>query len=110
MARREVVLLRELLHPEPQNTLLDAGCGTGFFSSQFADWGLRVTAIDADQAMLECARRRDTRIHWLAGRMETLPFADAQLDYAAAITSLCFVARPAQALQELWRISRRAVH
>ncbi len=109
MAACELALLRDLLHPEPEERLLDVGCGTGFFSSQFADWGLHVTGLDPDSARLDFARQHDQRIDWLVGQAETLPFADAQFDYAAAITSLCFVARPAQALQELWRVSRRAV-
>lgn len=109
MGAREVAVVQDLLPLEAGASLLDVGCGTGFFSSRFADAGLRVTGLDANPAMLDFARQRDGRIEWQAGQAETLPFADGQFDYATAMTSLCFVAQPAQAVQELWRISRRAV-
>ncbi len=109
MGAREMAVLQELLHPDAGESLLDVGCGTGFFSSRFADAGLQVTGLDANRAMLDFARQRDGRIEWRLGQAEKLPFADRQFDYVAAITSLCFVTQPAQVLQELWRVSRRAV-
>ena len=45
---REFSLLTSLLHPQPGASLLDVGCGTGWFSRRFAEFGLRVTGIDPD--------------------------------------------------------------
>lgn len=109
MGAREFALMRGLLRPAAGASLLDVGCGTGYFSSRFADLGLAFTGLDASAEMLSFARRREPRPRWVRGDAERLPFDDGAFDYAAAITSLCFVANPQLALQEAWRISRQAV-
>ncbi|QFY88340.1 methyltransferase domain-containing protein [Magnetovirga frankeli] len=108
-AERELALLRQLMQPQAGESLLDLGCGTGFFSSGFADLGLEVSGLDPDPAMLDFARQRDPRVRWLQGRGESLPFADGAFDQVLAMTSLCFVADPQQALAEMWRVSGKGV-
>jgi SAM-dependent methyltransferase len=38
-----------------------------------------------------------------------LPFADRSFDHVVGVTSLCFVAAPADAVREMWRVCRRTV-
>ncbi len=109
IARRELDLMLALLRPQPAQRLLDVGCGTGWFSSRFANAGLGITGLDPDPAALGFARQRDDRIVYVEGRAEALPFANSAFDHTAAVTSLCFVADPIRALRELWRVSRHAV-
>ncbi|WP_200239267.1 class I SAM-dependent methyltransferase [Thiohalocapsa halophila] len=109
MGARERRLLLDLLAPAPTTSVLDVGCGTGYFSSVLADAGLRVTGLDPDAAALNFALRRDPRITGVRGDAEALPFADTAFNAAVAMTSLCFCGRPEQALSELWRVSREAV-
>ncbi len=109
IAAREFELLWRLLQPQPAATLLDVGCGTGHFSRAFARAGLAVTGVEPDPAMLDFARQTDGMVRYRQGRAEGLPFADASFDHVVAITSLCFVAEPAQALGEMWRVARRVV-
>ena len=109
IASRELDLMFSLLRPRPASRLLDVGCGTGWFSSRFADSGLSVSGLDPDLLALRFARQRDNRICWVEGQAEALPFADAAFDYATAVTSLCFVSDPIKALREMWRVSGRAV-
>jgi SAM-dependent methyltransferase len=109
IAGRELALLDELLRPRPGESVLDVGCGTGYFSSALTDRGLAVTGLDPDLPALRFVRQRDPRITLLKGTAGALPFADGAFDCALAMTSLCFVPGPAQALRELWRVSRRAV-
>jgi SAM-dependent methyltransferase len=102
----EFSLLHSLLHPEPGASLLDVGCGTGWFSRRFAGHGLQVTGIDPDPAALAYARSQGGEMTWMEASATTLPFADNSYDYSAAVTSLCFIDEVQQAIQEMWRVSR----
>lgn len=91
-------------------TLLDAGCGTGWFSRHFAAAGCAVTGIDHDHAMLDYARRHSgQQIEYLRGDLAALPFRDRSFDSVAAVTSLCFVTDQCAALREMARVARRSV-
>ena len=102
-------LLLDLLQPGVGNTLLDVGCGTGYFSRRFANMGLKVTALDPNQAALDYARQQGENVHYLSANALSLPFPKDSFDYVSAITSLCFVESPQQALQEMWRVTRRGL-
>jgi ubiquinone/menaquinone biosynthesis C-methylase UbiE len=105
----EFALLQSLLHPKPNESLLDVGCGTGYFTRRFAQQGLQVTGIDPDAAMLAYAQSQNSTITYLQGSAVTLPFPDRQFDHVSAITSLCFINDPQAALQEMWRVCRKSV-
>jgi len=109
IATQEAELMRRMLAPAAGDTLLDVGSGGGHFSRRFADYGLRVTGLDPDAAMVDFARRQGGAIDYLIGTGQTLPFADAAFDYVTAVTSLCFIADPEAALREMWRVSGKAV-
>ena len=62
--------------------LLDLGCGNGFYANEFAGHGLRVSAVDLSEAVIDYAKRtRPNRVDWIAGDAFSLPF-DAEFDYA----------------------------
>ena len=106
----EFRLLHEMLRPEPGASLLDAGCGTGYFTRRFAAAGGRVTGLDRDPAMLAHARaHRAGPEEYLLGDMRELPFPDRSFDYCVSVTALCFVPEERAALAELARVSRRGV-
>lgn len=109
ISEREFELLMKLLKSCSGSSLLDVGCGTGHFSRRFTQAGLQVTGVDPDTAMLNYARQRSDNIEYHRAGAEDLPFEDGAFDYCAAITSLCFVAEPVKALQELWRVSKHGV-
>lgn len=108
IADREFDLMMRLLKPPAGATLLDVGCGTGHFSRRFAAAGLRVTGLDPDPAMLDYARGFGD-VSYLLGTGTALPFNDNTYDHVTAVTSLCFIADPERALQEMWRVSRCTV-
>lgn len=109
IADREFALMWRLLTPAPGSSLLDVGCGSGQFSRRFAAAGLRVVGLDPDPQRLAVARRLAPALPLLRGQAARLPFADGAFDHVAAVTSLCFVDRPAAALAELWRVCRRGL-
>ncbi len=109
IGEREAGLLLALMRPVVGKTLLDVGCGTGYFSRRFADAALKVTGIDPHESMIDYAQTQGGIVDYVEGRAECLPFEDGSFDYSAAVTSLCFVAEPASALAEMWRVSRFGV-
>jgi SAM-dependent methyltransferase len=105
----ETRLLLDLLTCRRGDSVLDVGCGTGYFSRRLAQAGFRVTGIDTDSGALEFAARNDGRIRYLRADARKLPFADHSFDCAVAVTSLCFIEPASAALREMWRIARRSV-
>lgn len=105
----EFLLLMRLLQPGPGQTLLDVGSGTGYFSRRFADTGLQVTGIDPQPDMIRYARTQGGNVEYIEGTAQYLPFENESFDFCAAVTSLCFISEPEQALAEMWRVSRYGV-
>jgi SAM-dependent methyltransferase len=105
----EYRLLRRLLDVRPGESLVDAGCGTGYFARRFRDDGHAVFGADLDPAMAAFAGRSLGPATCLAADLTALPFADGSFDCAIAVTSLCFVADERQAVRELLRVARRRI-
>lgn len=106
----EFNLLYAHLRPAPGTSVLDVGCGTGFFTRRLAKVGLRVTGSDADRAMIAYANAStaaDER--YLLSDASQLPHPNKHFDYGVAITSFCFIADQLRALTELARVSRKRV-
>lgn len=109
IAAIEWKLLLELMQPDRDATLLDVGCGTGYFTRRFTRLGLKITAMDPNQAVISFARQQGKDITYLQANALSLPFSNQSFDYVSAITSLCFVEPPQQALHEMWRVTRRGL-
>ena len=50
--------LVEALNPQPEETILDLGCGDGFLTRRIADSGATVLAVDSSPAMVAAAQAR----------------------------------------------------
>lgn len=104
----ECRLLEKLLSPAPGESLLDIGCGTGYFTRWFARRGLAVTGVDADPEMLRFAETRaDAGERFVLGDARALPFPDRSFDLCVSVTALCFIAEQVEALSEMLRVARR---
>ncbi len=57
----------EWLAAEPNETILDVGCGTGHVTAQIAQLGAQVVGLDASSEMLETARREYPHLRWIEG-------------------------------------------
>jgi SAM-dependent methyltransferase len=106
----EYRLLRRLLAPAAGESLIDVGCGTGYFTRRFALDGNPVTGIDPDPSMLEVARaHRAAGERYVLGDARTLPFKDGEFDCCVSVTALCFIPEQAAALAEMLRVTRRRI-
>ena len=66
-----------------QNTVIDLGCGTGFFVKPLANKynSATIVGMDLAEGMLEVARSRHDSIDlWLCGDAENIPLADNSVD------------------------------
>jgi SAM-dependent methyltransferase len=105
----EFRLLQRMLHPVDGESLLDVGCGTGYFTRRFANAAeLQVVGIDPNRAWLDFARsHRASDEAYCTGRAERLPFADRSFDCTVSVTALCFVDDPRAAVSEILRVTRK---
>ncbi|MCP4315613.1 MAG: methyltransferase domain-containing protein [Hyphomicrobiales bacterium] len=97
--------MRSLLQPNCQ--LLDVGCGTGCFAralqSQIGQ-SAEITLLDPCTEMLN--RTEDIRARRVHGRLEALPFADAEFDLVTCAWALETTTRTSQAVSELVRVAK----
>ncbi|MHB1565501.1 MAG: class I SAM-dependent methyltransferase [Acidiferrobacter sp.] len=104
----EFRLLSRRLRLQTGETLLDVGCGTGWFTRRFAHAGALVTGIDANPDSLTFARRQGpASIRWIMGDARNLPFGDRSFDRAVSVAALCFVDDEQRAVAEMVRVTRQ---
>jgi SAM-dependent methyltransferase len=103
----EWALLRSALELRPGDSLLDVGCGTGYFTRRAAAEGAQVVGLDVDESALAFARQRGPEtVRFLHGDATLLPFEDRSFDKVMSVTALCFVAQWQVAVAEIVRVSR----
>ena len=103
----EYRLAARALDAQPGETLLDVGCGTGWFSRRAAADGLVVSGVDPNQGSLSFARAAAPALAWVKGDARRLPFADASFDHVLSVAALCFVDDERKAVSECVRVARR---
>jgi len=105
----EFNLASRLLSARAGETLLDVGCGTGWFTRRFAQQGLHVTGLDSSPEWLAFARANsDPAMRWVVGDAQALPFSDVSFDHVMSIAALCFVADEQKAVAEIVRVAHRS--
>lgn len=103
----EYALAARLLAPQAGDSLLDVGCGTGWFTRRAAADDLLVTGLDPNPDWLDYARSHSSpALSWVEGDARALPFADASFDHVLSIAVLCFVDDERQAVAESVRVAR----
>ena len=103
--KRLSVVFDELLANEnlKGKKLLDAGCGTGWFSAESVRRGARVTSMDLGKQLLnEVAKKTDSKR--IVGSILDMPFQNNTFDYVISSEVIEHVTNPALALQEMHRV------
>jgi len=105
----EFALLRRLVDPGARETVLDVGCGTGYFTTLFArETAGMVVGLDPNLTWLNyAAREAPPNLAWTGGNAEALPFPERSFDVVLSVTALCFIKDPLGALREMLRVCRR---
>lgn len=105
----EFGLLNRFLEPGQGETLLDIGCGTGYFTHRFAEMGgLSAIGIDPNLASIRFARSRAVAGDaFVAGDGAKLPFPDSSFDRTVSVAALCFAREQRQFLSEMLRVTRK---
>jgi ubiquinone/menaquinone biosynthesis C-methylase UbiE len=92
----ELKILREAVPSEGKG--LEIGVGSGRFAAPLSI----AHGVDPAPSMLKIAKERGIQVQ--VGQAESLPYGDGEFDYAAIITSLCFISDPKKALREARRV------
>lgn len=89
---------------KPGSTVLDVACGTGMASEPLEKRGLRVTALDISEPMLDKARIRLKESKLVVGDAEKLPFKDGSFDAVICAQAIHWVDQRV-ALAEMARVT-----
>ncbi len=103
----EYALAARMLKAQPGDSLLDVGCGTGWFTRRAATDGLVATGLDPNPGWLDYARAHSSpALRWVEGDARALPFPDRRFDHVLSIAALCFIDDERQAVAEIVRVAR----
>ena len=106
--RKKVELLQRLLHPHPDQRILEVGCGAGEFTRQLASLGVHLTAFDLSLSALIHTRRRlpSPRLARLvAADLTSIPFQDNSFDVCLGFSILHHVDMK-QSFSEIIRVCK----
>ncbi|NWF93443.1 MAG: methyltransferase domain-containing protein [Syntrophaceae bacterium] len=105
----ESELILDLLKPAPQETILDAGCGTGLFTLDLLSRGSHLVGLDISLPMLRRAAEKTKGYPFqpVLADMVNLPFQDSTFDKVVSVTALEFVGDAKAAVSELFRVTRK---
>jgi SAM-dependent methyltransferase len=99
----------EIAAPQPDEHVLDVGCGTGNAALLAAERGARVTGIDPAERLLEVARERAREAHleasFIRGEAAAVPTPDAVAEVIVSSFGVIFAPDAAAAVAELARVS-----
>lgn len=98
--------LMGLLPDQFSGTVLDAGCGTGWFSQHWRKSGHHVIALDLSAAMIRHAQSVMAASDYLIGDIESLPLASHSVDWCWSNLAIQWCHDPAKALTQLCRVTR----
>jgi ubiquinone/menaquinone biosynthesis C-methylase UbiE len=106
---QEKSLIETLLtHFSAAETVLEVGCGTGYFTNWFESIGLQPIGLDFSMSMLKAAQINH-QLPCIQGDALALPFPDKTFDLTTFITTLAFITDPAKALTEALRVSKQGL-
>ncbi|PIY80169.1 MAG: hypothetical protein COY80_04335 [Candidatus Pacebacteria bacterium CG_4_10_14_0_8_um_filter_42_14] len=101
--RLEVVYKQLLPEDISGKKLLDAGCGTGWFSGGAAERGASVTSMDLGEGLLNEVKKK-CKSKTVVGSIEKMPFPDASFDIVVTSEVIEHIPHQILAFKELSRV------
>lgn len=100
-----------LLESPPQSSVLEVGCGTGYFSDIIGHYcpQMAYTGVDYSSSMVELARTRRPGRKFVPGDATDLPFPSDSFDVIVDGAALIHIPSWRQALAEYARVARGAI-
>jgi len=97
-----------MLTPSRGEIVLDAGCGTGVFTTHICETGAKVVGLELSRPMLGRAAFKNKGMPFLSvqGDMRRLPFAGDSFDKAVSITAIEFIEDAEVAVEEMFRVTK----
>lgn len=86
--------------------VLDAGCGTGWYSRVWQARGSRVVALDLSASMLAVCQQKHSAGRYIEADIEATPLASGSVDLAWSNLALQWCSDLHRALAELYRVTR----
>jgi ubiquinone/menaquinone biosynthesis C-methylase UbiE len=103
---RRVKMLTELIKPE--NTALELGCGTGYFTKEIAKTGANIVAIDISPELLAIAKNNVpyTNVSFVEENAYNMTFEDCRFDYITG-SSVLHHLDIGKAISEIYRVLKK---
>lgn len=90
------------------DSILDVGCGPGFFALALADMGVEITGIDVSHCMIERARENvseySSNATFMVMDAQNLSFPDGMFDHVVSRNVLWNLTNPERAYHEFSRV------
>lgn len=110
MRQRQLLRYRRALIPKARGRVLEVGIGSGLNLPYYGAEVESVTGVDPTPRLLAMAERIAAsvplRVELLCGSASDLPVTTASMDTIVMTWTLCSIADPASALQEMRRVLR----
>jgi ubiquinone/menaquinone biosynthesis C-methylase UbiE len=105
----EAELMLDLLKPKQGEIILDAGCGTGIFTTDILSSGSQVIGLDISLPMLIQAKKKlkEYPLWIILADMLNLPFPENSFDKVVSVTALEFIKDAKGAVEELFLVTKR---
>ncbi|MEO8400139.1 MAG: methyltransferase domain-containing protein [Ignavibacteriaceae bacterium] len=104
--RRIEVIFDDFLAKEnlEGKTLLDAGCGTGWFTKKAVERKAKVTSLDISAKLVDITKKKNPAAITIEGSLLDLPFEDNSFDYVISSDVIEHTPNPFDAVRELVRV------
>lgn len=106
--RRRAEVTARILRPEPEDVILDVGCGDGYQISHILGSASRIIGIDLSRARLEKARKKINGADLVRASSEKIPFRQQIFDKAMCLELLEHLRNPSVTLQEIESVLKEA--